>query len=971
MTTQIHVSDFLGQYPVDINPKFNEIFFKKNEFFSLRDQPEEPPSGELYNHQKIISRFLSPHTLQDSLLLMWEMGVGKTCAAIGVAENLKKHYRGVLVITRGPGIEKNFLSDMIKNCTKGVYEPKDKVSYTRKDRYDATVSNIKKFYTFETYHFFDTLFKLSETEYQRKVDQYSRYIIIIDEIHNIRINKKAKKYKMAHKFLHDVVNTKKIIMSGTPMKDDPDEVAAVLNLLLPLENQMPMEDDFKEQFLEKRADNVYYIKNQKAKDELKEYMKAVVSYLKASPSDVKKNFMGTRIGSLKLFKVVPETMSKFQSEVYKKAYELDVGKQETVKPTEKERQSFFKNSRQATLMVFPNGSYGSKANEAYFTSRSANLLNDLKNLSSSSLLDNITQCSAIYGAICRHLLNPINRRRLHFIYDSFVEGSGGIALSKLLNYLGYTQLTGKEQKSGLEPKPRFALITSQTSDASTTKHIIEDIFNAKENMFGDLLQVIIGSDVIMEGYNLKNILDISIATPHWNYSETSQAIARGFRLNSHKDLIEAGITPDVNIYQYVAMPQPSDDVPSIDLHLYELSESKDISTKQIERLIREASFDCALFYQRNKGSVDNSRECEYQSCNYECDGVPKKLITTPYSFPLDFSTYNLYYLNEILPEIIQNISDFFSYYFSVPIKDFLKIMKTYSYSPFQVFSAIRKIITENIPIQNPNGFPSYLREQNDLLFLVDSLSVGSDFEALTYTQYPVALDGETFDDILDQMYVPEMIKKLSEATNQDEFNLIMNMLPLEVQDLFFQQENDPAYDNEEVEEHFKITRSFNTKFFESKRQKQAEVEAIPLETEERVNALPFNIYGIINKAGNFSLKRKPTEEMKKPRGFACSSYKIPDLIKIINQFKVPYGDEVFIGTIKAKERINLRDITEEELEDVINSDRPTQKMISSLELTDFDDKKRVVYFFNAKNVKERCEPLKEWFRSYNALFRIE
>ena len=975
MTTQIHVSDFLGKYPTDVNPDFNEILFKKNEFYSLREQPEEPASGELYNHQKVISRFLSPYTLQDSLLLMWEMGVGKTCAAIGAAENLKKHYKGVLVISRGPGIEKNFLSDMIRNCTKGVYEPTDKgVSYTRKERYDATVANIKKFYTFETYHFFDSLFKMTDAEYQRKVDQYSRCIIIIDEIHNIRVNKKAKKYRMAHKFLHDVVNTKKIIMSGTPMKDDPDEIAAVLNLLLPLENQMPMEEEFKEKFLVKRENNVYYIKDQRAKNELKEYMKAIVSYLKASPSDVRKNFMGENIGSLKLFKVVPKMMSKFQSEVYAKAYNLDVRKQEQSQPvSEKERQSFFKNSRQATLMVFPNGSYGSTANETYFSSKSKNLLNDLRNLNlTSSLIQNIKQCSAIYGSICEHLINPSNRRRLHFVYDSFVEGSGAIVLAKLLNFLGYTQLSGKESKAGLEAKPRFALITSQTSDASTTKHIIEDIFNSKENMYGDLLQVIIGSDVIMEGYNLKNVLDISIATPHWNYSETAQAIARGFRLNSHRDLVQAGITPDVNIYQYVAMPQPNDDVPSIDLHLYEISESKDISTKQIERLVRESAFDCALFFQRNKRTTDNSRECEYQDCEYDCDGVPKRLIMEPDSFPLDFSTFNLYYLQEIIPEIIRHITDFFSYTFSVPVQDLLNMMRKYSYSPFQVFSAIRKIIMENIPIQNPNGFLSYLREQNDFLFLVDSLSVGSDFQALTYTQFPIALDGESFDESLEDMYVPEMIKKLSQSTTQDEFNTFMNLLPVQVQDMFFEQERDPMYNEvDDVDERTKMIRSFNQNFFESRREKQAQVEAIPVETLERVNALPFNIYGLINKDGKFLLKRKATEEMKKPRGFACSSYKIPDLIKIINDFKVPFGNEVYIGTTKAKERINLRDISEDDLDEIITSDRPTEKIIQNLNLTDFEDKKRVVYFFNAKNVKERCEPLKEWFRSQGALFRAE
>ena len=43
----------------------------------------------MLKHQKIVSRYLSSHTIYKGLLLVHAMGTGKTCAAIGVAEQIR------------------------------------------------------------------------------------------------------------------------------------------------------------------------------------------------------------------------------------------------------------------------------------------------------------------------------------------------------------------------------------------------------------------------------------------------------------------------------------------------------------------------------------------------------------------------------------------------------------------------------------------------------------------------------------------------------------------------------------------------------------------------------------------------------------------------------------------------------------------------------------------------------------------
>lgn len=51
-------------------------------------------------------------------------------------------------------------------------------------------------------------------------------------------------YKQFHRFLHVVKDCKILLMSGTPMKDGVEEIASVMNLILPLNKQLITGDDF-------------------------------------------------------------------------------------------------------------------------------------------------------------------------------------------------------------------------------------------------------------------------------------------------------------------------------------------------------------------------------------------------------------------------------------------------------------------------------------------------------------------------------------------------------------------------------------------------------------------------------------------------------------------------------------------------------------------------------------------------------
>ena len=97
------VIDFLPIYP-NINnseydslnaydSKFNTNIYKKKEFYDNKlEFAEKLPRevGVLTKHQETISRYMSSKTPYTGVLLVHEMGTGKTCAAIGAIEQIRR-----------------------------------------------------------------------------------------------------------------------------------------------------------------------------------------------------------------------------------------------------------------------------------------------------------------------------------------------------------------------------------------------------------------------------------------------------------------------------------------------------------------------------------------------------------------------------------------------------------------------------------------------------------------------------------------------------------------------------------------------------------------------------------------------------------------------------------------------------------------------------------------------------------------
>lgn len=824
MTTTL--SDFLPSYPpyersdidlfnvydeVGYTPDMYEIIRRKKEFAELTlSSSEEIEQNTLLKHQKFVQRFLSAYTPYQGLLVWHEVGTGKTLTSIAVAENMKMlQQKKALILVKGRSVERTFRKEIRKHYP--YYEPifEDKKATLRQIN-----ANINESYEISTFRIFASQIA-SACKKKSKPDEikalramYSNRVIIIDEVHNLREEKgRENVYDIIHRFLHIVENCKIILLSATPIKNAVEEIASIMNLILPMEKQFNVE-----------TFSDYYFPDKitlRHREEFITKTKGYISYLRQSKNQAQRIDAGLIIDTIKGFSIVKTTMGEFQSEQYQEAIKEDGGLQDLSnvfpdieaekkrkvieddeQPQQERRQvveddkedkeiagGIYQKSRQAILACFPELSdgrtYGTgkieKSEESperldhYSPNYYKNIARTMiRGSDMDTQLTELHNYSDKYHYVIRHVLQPENTTRKLFVYGEYIGGSGLFLLEQLLVLFGFSNSDKRPQVKKEDnpfehilyepPKRRYAIITSKLSDSDIS--FLLDIFNHPLNDRGQYISVLMGSKTMGESHNLKCIRDIIILTPHWNYTETEQAIGRGIRTGSHSTLPES--ERNVTIYRLVSM-LPADGR-TIDQYMYEVSYKKDLMIKQIEYVAREIAVDCTFNKERNTydDRFIEKRECFYTSCTYTClDEKPIVKVELT-------DTYNLFYTEKEYLEIKQLILNQFQSvsFFSYSFDTLLKIVSDQVQFPRHVIlRCINEIIERQEIITNPLGFPSYIKEKNNQLFLSYNLLTAKE-EDVYYTQqgqlYPI-IDPFLYIEQVENYSMDKLIKGLQSS----------------------------------------------------------------------------------------------------------------------------------------------------------------------------------------------------------------
>ena len=272
------------KYPIIGDMKFQKKIFLKKEFrheYSAEngDIVEMDKTGELCQkddfvlspHQAFIKNFLHPTTPYNGILLYHGMGSGKTCSAIGIAEQFRKYnlydntFKKIFVVA-SPNVQDNFKLQLfdeeklikkngiwrLDGCLGGALlndlRDYDVQNMKKEDIVNKINKSIKSSYLFVGYEKLANIVEkivlaassMDEQEKNRYISSklerlFENSLIIIDEAHNIRLtgggDKEKKTAKMLETMTSYVKRNKILLLTGTPMYNDSREIIFLLNLL--------------------------------------------------------------------------------------------------------------------------------------------------------------------------------------------------------------------------------------------------------------------------------------------------------------------------------------------------------------------------------------------------------------------------------------------------------------------------------------------------------------------------------------------------------------------------------------------------------------------------------------------------------------------------------------------------------------------------------------------------------------------
>ena len=250
------------------NSKMNHKIYTDIEDFKNHADSVCFQDYEIAQHQKFVKNFISFQTPYNSLLLFHGLGSGKTCSAIGVSEQIRKYmgqmgFNKRIIVVASPNVQKNFKLQLfdekkleekngifsLNNCTGDKILKEVNPTYskglTRSDIVRMINNLISKKYVFMGYtqfsNYIDKKLEVpSSSKNKEKLrlkllkETFDNRLVIIDEVHNIRLSNDNKLKKISSslfKIASNSENFKMLLLSATPLYNNYKEIVWLLNLM--------------------------------------------------------------------------------------------------------------------------------------------------------------------------------------------------------------------------------------------------------------------------------------------------------------------------------------------------------------------------------------------------------------------------------------------------------------------------------------------------------------------------------------------------------------------------------------------------------------------------------------------------------------------------------------------------------------------------------------------------------------------
>lgn len=583
---------------------------------------------EKFQYQNFVQHYLSRRSKYRSLLVYHGVGVGKTCSAITLAESLmhnstRKEDQRVYVITKES--LKSTFENQVYDLSKEIPD----------DMYDQCIG--KKYYNL-VYRKDDNQFKKNMKKVisaRYELSTYSKIVellrkpkdnitLIIDEAHNLRTEgihtggnakTKANIIQILVNFLRKGQNNRLVLLTATPMYNNPKEIFWLLALLLvndKREDVLRLFDD------NGNTDRYKYGKLDKSTETNNNLLKVLagryISYIKGmNPFTMAKALSGTgknvksqeyidyAINFTPTSDVQRAAMKKKSVSVIEDENAYDANDEESIDEDNEFKTSESRAKQLYNQIVFPQG----KKSPIRFqdATKTFSTYKDPDDLLKPN--GKLSKYSPKINKIANMIYEQKDGAGVIIVYASFID-YGILPLAMALEYMGYTRYFGKKTGSTYTLKFKtappaqrgsYAILTSRSDiTGGASENDILEVLRSSDNRDGSKIKVVLLTDKASEGITIKNVSEIHVMTPWYHMNKINQVIGRGIRTCSHIDLAVEDRKAIVHLH---AMYNKEGGEDTEDVKMYEIMNNKAEVMKRFEQIVRDYAIDCPLMKNLN------------------------------------------------------------------------------------------------------------------------------------------------------------------------------------------------------------------------------------------------------------------------------------------------------------------------------------------------------------------------------------
>jgi hypothetical protein len=687
-------------YPSLDDPSFNTQIASRKEFFDSRYEGVQEgdikeiaeklcnAEFELAPHQMFVRNFMSFQTPYNGLLLYHGLGSGKTCSAISVAEEMRDYLKQMgitqrIIVVAAPNVQDNFKLQLfderklklvdgiwnIRACTGNKYMKEINPMSMRGLSKERVINQVKRIinasYLFLGYIEFANYIskkstvggdmeeskrdKLSKAKLKKT---FSNRLIIIDEVHNIRMTDDNKDKRVAvelTKLVETVPDLRLLLLSATPMYNSFKEIVWLINLLNRNDRRAPFST--KDVFNTDGSFRIDKDGREVGKELLRRKATGYVSFVRGeNPYTFPFRIWPDDFSPENTYRVIPkpaiqlngksiiqpldilsiyltsigETQQLGYNYIIEKLRRGELGIEGKVMPSFENMEAFgytlLQRPLEALNIIYPDSRL--ESDDADFDPKNlvgkAGLARVMKYKDSVSPAfrgefeyrsdkygrifsqEEIGKYSGKIANIC-HTVKESDGVVL--VYSQYIDG-GLVPIALALEEMGITRAGNNHSLFKKAPTPSIGVsYVMITGDSALSPDNVNDLRMATnpENKDGSQVKVILISQAGSEGLDFKFIRQVHILEPWYNMNRIEQIIGRAVRTCSHKDLPFEERNVELFLYGSVMENQREE---AADVYVYRLAELKALQIGAVSRTLKESAVDCILNIDQTGFSAD-------------------------------------------------------------------------------------------------------------------------------------------------------------------------------------------------------------------------------------------------------------------------------------------------------------------------------------------------------------------------------